>query len=277
MNDRTRVGIIDAWAQHPLSSDHIVPEVKRLLERSGTASVLDRGVVIEETIAAMDASGIDRLMLSAWHRPGQVVMSNDEVATVVATHPDRFVGVATVDLEKPMAAVRELDRAVNQLGFKALRVVPWLWDRPPNDRLYYPLYVRCIELGIPFCTQVGHTGPAMPSETGRPVPYLDRVALDFPELTIVGGHIGHPWTAEMIGLAWKHDNVYIDTSAYAPRYYPPELLHFASTYGKEKVLFGTNFPQLPLERCADEARALDLSAEVQRSFLRDNAMKVFGL
>ena len=88
-------------------------------------------------------------------------------------------------------------------------------------RYYFPLYVTCIELDIPFCTQVGHTGPLMPSETGRPVPYLDEVALTFPQLQIVAGHIGHPWTDEMIGVAWKHENVFIDTSAYAPRYYPP--------------------------------------------------------
>ena len=104
--------------------------------------------------------------------------------------------------------------------------------------------VACVELGIPFCTQVGHTGPLKPSDTGRPVPYLDRVALDFPELVIVGGHIGHPWTQEMIGLAWKHDNVYIDTSAYLPRYYPDELVHYLNSYGRGKVMFGTNWPQL---------------------------------
>jgi uncharacterized protein len=79
-------------------------------------------------------------------------------------------------------------------------------ELPPDDRLDYPLYAACVELGIPFCTQVGHTGPLKPSDTGRPVPYLDRVALDFPELVIVGGHIGHPWTNEMIGVVWKHDN-----------------------------------------------------------------------
>lgn len=269
--------IVDAWAQLPTRAEQIVPEVRRLFERSGTAGVLAGGVAIEDAIAQMDRAGIERLLLCAWHRPGGWVLSNDDVAAVVAEHPDRFTGVAAVDLERPMVALAELERAVTVLGFKALRVVPWLWDRPPDHRLYYPLYAKCVELGVPFCTQVGHTGPAMPSETGRPVPYLDRVALDFPELTIVGGHIGHPWTDEMIGLAWKHDNVYIDTSAYAPRYYPPSLLHFASTYGRDKVLFATNFPQLSLERCATEARALALPELARSRFLRENALHVFDL
>ena len=270
-------GVIDAWAQLPTSADQIVPEVRRLFERSGTADALDRGVDPDAVIAAMDRAGIDVLMLSAWTRPGQWVISNDQVAELVATHPRRFAGVAAVDLDRPIAALAQLERAVTELGFKALRVVPWLWDRPPDHRLYYPLYAKCVELGIPFCTQVGHTGPAMPSDTGRPVPHLDRVALDFPELTIVGGHIGHPWTDEMIGLAWKHDNVVIDTSAYAPRYYPPALLQYLSSYGRDKVLFGTNFPQLPLERCVAEARALDLPDASREAFLSGNARRVFGL
>ena len=205
------------------------------------------------------------------------MIDNDQIAEFTHAFPDRFVGVATVDLGKPMAAVRELERAVTELGCKALRVVPWLWKLPPDDRLYYPLYVKCIEFDIPFCTQVGHTGPLMPSETGRPVPYLDRVALDFPELRIVAGHIGHPWTDEMIGVAWKHDNVFIDTSAYLPRYYPPQLLHFMRSYGQDKVLFGSNFPQLSLSRCMEQVKGLDLPAEVEAKFLHGNARRVFKL
>ena len=92
---------------------------------------------------------------------------------------------------------------MRDLGFRALRVVPWLWNLPPSDRRYYPLYAECVQLGIPFCLQVGHTGPLCPSEPGLPIPYLDTVALEFPELVIVGGHIGYPWTAEMISLATR--------------------------------------------------------------------------
>jgi predicted TIM-barrel fold metal-dependent hydrolase len=270
--------IIDAWGQLSLGrTRQELPEVVRLFEKSGTAALLDLKLTPADIVAIMDQTGISKMLLSAWCRPGRWLTTNDEVAAHVQAFPDRFAGVATVDLANPVAAVRELDRAVRQLGFKALRVVPWLWKLPPNDKLYYPLYVKCVELGIPFCTQVGHTGPLMPSETGRPIPYLDEVALTFPELRIVGGHIGHPWTDEMIGLAWKHDNVFIDTSAYAPRYYPPQLVHFLRTYGQDKVLFGTNFPQLPLDKCVEQVRALGLPAEVERKFLSGNARAVFQL
>ncbi|MEK6304075.1 MAG: amidohydrolase family protein [Acidobacteriota bacterium] len=269
---------IDAWAQPALK--HFiedVPEAARLFKQSHTSHIIESGITTEQMVASMDSAGVERAMLCAWHRPGKSLTTNDEIAEIVARFPDRFVGVAAVNLEKPVEAVRELDRAVNQLGFKALRVIPWLWNRPPNDKLYYPLYVKCIELDIPFCTQVGHTGPLMPSEPGRPVPYLDEVALTFPELRIVGGHIGYPWTDEMIGLAWKHENVFIDTSAHLPRYYPPQLIHFMKSYGREKVLFGTNFPQLSFEKCMEQVRALDLADDVRAAFLRDNALRVFKL
>jgi len=254
-----------------------MPEVVRLFEKSGSGHLLDKGLTPTEVVALMDVAGIDRLMLSAWRRPERWLITNDQIAAFVGAFPDRFYGVATVDLANPVGAVHELDRAVRQLGFKALRIVPWLWKLPPNDKLYYPLYVKCVELGIPFCTQVGHTGPLMPSDTGRPVPYLDEVALTFPELRIVGGHIGHPWTDEMIGLAWKHDNVFIDTSAYAPRYYPQQLVHFLKTYGQDKVLFATNFPQLALDKCMEQVRGLGLPPAIEEKFLSENAKSVFGL
>jgi predicted TIM-barrel fold metal-dependent hydrolase len=271
-------GAVDAWAQPAKGrTRELLPEVVRLFEKSGSAHLLDQALSIEQTLALMDEAGVEKLLLSAWCRPEGWVFSNDEIAEYTRAYPDRFVGVATVDLAHPVAAVTELQRAVNDLGFKALRIVPWLWKLPPNHRLYYPLYVKCVELDIPFCTQVGHTGPLMPSETGRPVPYLDEVALDFPELRIVAGHIGHPWTDEMIGLAWKHDNVFIDTSAYLPAYYPPQLLHYLKTYGRDKVLFGSNFPQLSHSECMQQVRALGLAPEIEAGFLQGNARRVFGL
>src|SRR6266568_5900469 len=196
--------IIDAWAQ-PVLKGSLLPEVVQVFEKSGSAHLLGQDLSAAQLVELMDQAGVDRVMLCAWHRPGTWVISNDTIAEFVRQFPQRFVGVAAVNLEKPVEAVHELERAVRDLGFKALRVVPWLWNRPPNDKFYFPLCVTCIELGIPFCTQAGQTGPLMPSETGRPIPYLDEVALTFPELRIVAGHIGYPWTDEMIGVAWKHE------------------------------------------------------------------------
>ena len=174
---------------------------------------------VSATLAAMDAGGVDRARISAWYEPTVAMISNDEVAAFVDRAPDRLVGVGSVDITRPMDAVREIRRCVDELGFVAIRVLPWLWERPPTDPRFYPVYVACCELDVPFCTQIGHTGPLMSSEVGRPI-HLDRVALDFPELTIVAGHTGYPWTDEAIAVATKHEGVHIDTSASTVRRHP---------------------------------------------------------
>jgi predicted TIM-barrel fold metal-dependent hydrolase len=275
---KTKYQIIDAWTQPALVSMYEkLPEVASLFRRSGSGTHARNSLSPQETVELMDKAGIEKVLLRAWCRPGQWVCTNEQVLEYTTQFPERFVGVAAVNLEKPLEAVRELRRAVKDYGFKALLVLPWIWKLPPNDKLYYPLYVECIELGIPFCTQVGQTGPLMPSEPGRPVPYLDEVALTFPELKIVGGHIGFPWTDEMIGLCMKHENVYIDTSAYLPSYYPKQLLEYMKTSGRSKVLFGTNFPHHDLKRCVDMAVKLDLPPSSLKRFFYSNAKRVFKI
>ena len=268
--------IIDAWIQHP-TPRMLEHSMFDSLRRWMGAEQIPEDLPLELTLGALDAAGIDRALISAWYGPHGAMVSNDEVAAFVQAAPDRLVGVASVDLHRPMEAVRELRRAVEDLGFRALRILPWLWNLPPNDRRYYPLYAACVELGIPFCLQVGHTGPLMPSEPGRPIPYLDEVALDFPELTIVGGHIGYPWTSEMISLARKYDNVYIDTSAYKAKRYPPELVDYLRRGGRHKILFGSNYPMIMPAACLEGLEDLGIDEETARLFLHDNAARVFGL
>jgi predicted TIM-barrel fold metal-dependent hydrolase len=270
--------IVDAWMQHPSRSLIAQPMLDPLRRWSRGAFGASAGdVPLAGTIRAMDDAGVRLGLCSAWWGPHGPLVSNDEVAAFVRAYPHRLVGVASVDLYQPMAAVRELRRCVRELGFRALRIVPWLWDLPPDDRRYYPLYAECIELGIPFCLQVGHTGPMRPSEPGRPIPYLDHVALEFPELTIVGGHIGWPWTAEMIALATKYPNVYIDTSAYRASRYPREFVDYMRGHGRKKVLFGSNHPFWPPKHCLDDLDSLDLSPEITEMFLHANAERVFAL
>jgi predicted TIM-barrel fold metal-dependent hydrolase len=270
--------LVDAWIQHP-TSRFLRQEAFASLRRWTGGRIPDEELPIDLTVAAMDAAGVELGLLSAWTSPrdGELI-SNDEVAGWVAAHPDRFAGLAAVDLARPMEAVRELRRCVEERGFKGLRMLPWLWEAAPTDRRYYPLYAACVELGVPFCTQVGHTGPLRPSETGRPIPYIDQVAIDFPELTIVGGHIGYPWTEEMVAVCRKHENVYIDTSAYTAKRYPPELVAYMKTRGgRRKVLFGSNYPMIAPAAALEDLDALGLDEECRELFLDGNARRVFGL
>jgi uncharacterized protein len=270
--------VIDVWMQHP-TLRFLEHDMFASLRRWTGADVPAEQPEIAVTVGAMDAASVDFGLLSAWTAPRQApLISNEAVAAWVSEYPSRFAGLAAVDLNRPMEAVRELRRCVEELGFKGLRVVPWLWEAAPTDRRYYPLYAACVELGVPFFTQVGHTGPLRPSETGRPIPHIDQVALDFPELTIVGGHIGYPWTEEMIAVSRKHENVFIDTSAYTPRRFPPELVSYmAGRSGRRKVLFGTNFPMIGHGQALEGLDDLGLDDEARELFLHGNAERVLGL
>lgn len=267
--------IIDAWAQHP-TLRHTQDPIFDSLRRWGKGSIPTGEIPLSDTLAAMDQVQVHRSLISAWYAPRNTMISNDEVAGFVAQAPDRLIGVGSVDISKPMAAVREIRRCIEELGFKAIRVLPWLWEVPPTDRRFYPVYTACCELGVPFCTQIGHTGPLMPSEVGRPI-YLDQVALDFPELRIVAGHIGYPWTEEAIAVATKHENVFIDTSAYTVKRYPSTLVEFMRAHGRSKVLFGTNYPMITPAKALDGLDTLGLDAQTQALFLGGNAQRVFSL
>lgn len=268
--------IVDCWLQHPTLRFAQQPMFESLRRWTGGA-IPAAEIPLESTLAAMDAGGIDRALISAWHGPQGSLIGNDEVAAWVKRAPQRLIGIGSVDLARPMDAVRELRRCVKQLGFKGVRLLPWLWRLPPNDRRYYPVYAECCELGVPFCTQVGHAGPLMPSEPGRPIPYLDEVALDFPELTIVGGHIGWPWLDEMISLATKYPNVYIDTSAYTAKRYPPDLVAYMKAHGAKKILFGSNYPMIAPADCLKDLAGLGLDAATRAAFLHGNAERAFKL
>jgi predicted TIM-barrel fold metal-dependent hydrolase len=273
--------VIDVFMQHPtlrllrlLNEEMFAP-----LRRWTGAEVPEQAPDIGMTVAAMDAAGVNFGLLSACSVPHQEpLIGNDEVADWVSAYPDRFAGLAAVNLDRPMDAVRELRRRVSDQGFKGLRIVPYLWEAAPTDRRYYPLLAACVDLGVPFFTQVGHTGPLRPSEVGRPIPYIDQIALDFPELTIVCGHIGYPWTEEMIAVCRKHDNVYIDTSAYVPPRFPPELVTYMSSRGgRRKVLFGTNYPMISHTHALDGLDPLELDQEATSLYLGGNAKRLLGI
>jgi predicted TIM-barrel fold metal-dependent hydrolase len=267
---------IDVWAQITTERMASAPWLKTLLRWTGRA---DTGFVPtpQSTLAAMDAGGVDIAFLSAWYGPEGPLIMNEEVAAQIETAPDRFRGLASADLRDPMGAVRELRKWVDGKRFVGVRFVPWLWDLPPNDRRYYPVYAACIELGVPFCTQIGHTGPLKRSECGRLIPYLEDVFLDFPELTAVGGHVGFPWLDELITLTVKFPNFYVDTSAYALSRLPPAFVDYMNGLGASRVMFGSNWPMIAPAKCLEGLHTLGLSADRREAFLSGNARRVFKL
>ncbi|MEL7488024.1 MAG: amidohydrolase family protein [Pseudomonadota bacterium] len=269
------MAVIDAWAQITTDRMRAEPWMDTLLRWTGQS--VAPAPTAETTLRAMDAAGVDIALLAAWHGPTGALISNEETIAHAKAHPDRFRALVSVDLNDPMGAVREIRRRVDGDVVVGVRVVPWIWDLPPNDRRYYPVYAACVDAGVPFCTQIGHTGPLKRSETGRLIPYLEDVLLDFPELTIVGGHVGFPWVAELTSLAVKFSNFYVDTSAYALHRLPPDFVAFMKGVGRKRVMFGTNWPMLSPEQCLAGLDGLSLPVAQRDDFLGGVAARVFGI
>jgi predicted TIM-barrel fold metal-dependent hydrolase len=233
----------------------------------------------------MDSAGIERAFLVASRTgrlglPGSYHMPYDVVARACERFPARLYGLAGVDPTLGMEGVRAFEDAVKNMGFIGAHAYPHWFELAPDHAKWYPLYAKCVELGVPFMTQVGQSLIYSPDQrlrsVGRPIA-LDAVACDFPELKLVGIHVGIPWHDEMIAMAWKHENVFICADAHSPKYWPDSFVKYLSSYGQNKVFFGTDFPVLDFKRTREEVEALGLKPEVLRKFLRDNVARIYGL
>jgi predicted TIM-barrel fold metal-dependent hydrolase len=244
-----------------------------------------QGICLDEMLRRMDKARIERSFLIAAKvgtlgHPACYHVPYELVAQAVKMHPDRFSGIAGLDPTEGMNGVRALERAVQDHGFIGAHFYPHWFELPPDHAKWYPFYTKCVELDVPVQLQVGQSlvyDPRYPRRSvGRPIT-LDAVACDFPELKIIGIHLGVPWMDEMIAMAWKHANVFIGTDAHSPRYWPLSLIHYMNTYGREKVIFGTDFPVLGFERTRDEFEALNLRPESKRAVLRNNTRRIYKL
>jgi predicted TIM-barrel fold metal-dependent hydrolase len=223
---------------------------------------------LEELLRQMDVAGVERAILTIDpHDPAPY-------HEVRRAFPDRFILSAMLDPMGGMGTIRLLERAVTQYDVRLVRVTPFLVNRPPNDKVYYPIYAKCIELGIPISVNTGIPGPPMPAEPQRPL-HLDEVCLFYPELVLIMAHGADPWWGEAIRLLLKYPNLYMMTSAYAPKYLPPELIQFMNTRGQGKILFASDHPVLSFERCLAEAAELPLRDGVLARYLYENARAVF--
>ena len=187
------------------------------------------------TVAQMDRFGIDKALV------GISAPLNQEA---LRRFPDRFIGSVTADPNRGMEGVREIERAVEEWGIKAVTAFPaGLCPQVPiNDKKFYPIYAKCVELDLPICPCVGVPGPRVPLGAQK-VEHLDEVCWFFPELKIVMRHGGHPWEDLAVKLMLKYPNLYLMTSAYAPRHYPKAYIDYANSRGAHKVLYAGYFPR----------------------------------
>ncbi|MEY4212380.1 MAG: amidohydrolase family protein [Burkholderiaceae bacterium] len=251
----------------------------------GRESSVADGLTHEQMLELMDRNGIERSLLIATKTgqmgiPGSWHLPYEMVADAVQRWPDRFSGLAGLDPTEGMAGVRAFERSVREYGFVGGHFYPHWFELAPDHARWYPFYAKCVELDVPVQLQVGQSlvyDPARPLKSvGRPIT-LDAVACDFPELKLVGIHVGIPWTEEMIAMAWKHPNIHIGCDAHSPRYWPQSFVHFINTFGQDKVIFGTDYPVLDFERTLREIDALNLRPVALEKLLRGNAMRLYRL
>jgi len=228
-----------------------------------------RNYSIEETIEMMDALGVEKSILTTdAARPSELVLS------FARQRPDRFALGAQLDPRRLMKGIRELEAIAKNEPVVLARFTPFYLDIPPTDALYYPFYSKCIELKLPLTINTGIPGPPAPAECQHPL-HLDKICLRFPELRLVMAHGADPWWNVAIRLMLKYRHLYMMTSAYLPKYFPAELIHFMNTRGQNKIMFASDHPAIQMKRCIEEAEKLDLREGVLDKFLYANAARVF--
>ncbi|WP_432835269.1 amidohydrolase family protein [Dactylosporangium sp. CA-092794] len=269
----------ETWMNDPMRS-----RVMRTFGQAGMESRTSEES-IGDTIGLMEDAGVELAVLQA----GLFYSgSADDVEAAVAKHhhvvstTDKFTHIGTILpprqgpasywdlLENPRLIAAHKDR----FDIRGIHIMPSPWGTPPNDKWFYPLYAKCVELDLCVFSYVGMPGPLWPTYPNYPL-HLDDVCIAFPELRVVAHHIGDPWVEMMTHLAAKHRNLYICTSAWSPRRYPSELVKFMAgrwhgQAGADKVIFGSDHPLLHMTKTVRDARNLDLPEAVVEKFMYSN-------
>ncbi|QEX20207.1 antibiotic resistance protein [Hypericibacter adhaerens] len=261
---------------------------KHFLEDEEESKVFDnvgrlrdlKGYTPKEFLAYADNAGLGKVHVAAFYgwsfrrQKPMLHVTPEEVHEVARQLPGRVYGLYGVNPFEGLAGVRRLEKSVKEYSFVGIHVHPHGFDLGPEHAFYFPYYAKCVELGVPAVFSMGHTLDFMPIDNGRPA-RLDRIALYFPELTIVCTHTGWPWVEEAIAIASKHPNVYLGTSAYAPKYWKPEMVKFINSWGQDKVLWGSDFPLIKHPEALKQVEELGLREGAKEKLLWKNAEKVF--
>ena len=242
------------------------------------------------TIAATAAYYRERRMMAviftvdSERETGQARITNEELAEEAAQHRDVLIPFASIDPLRGRMGAREARRLIREHDVRGFKFHPSVQGFYPNDRMAYPVYEAIAEAGLPAVFHSGQTGvgAGLPGGGGIRLKYsdpmfVDDVAVDFPSMPIVIAHPSFPWQDNALAVATHKPNVYIDLSGWSPKYFPPQLVRYANTLLKKKVLFGSDFPSITPERWLEDFDALDIRPDVRPLILKDNAVRLLGL
>lgn len=286
--DLRSVGIVDTMIGFPRDAEQLYGELRTALRDESRgfgmpAQYMFKDVPneslagqpvdpVDVTVGEMDRHGIEIGLTS-------ISVDPELARRAVTEHPGRFVGSWSVDPNEGVAGLRKLTAAHEQWDLRAVSFAPHMTQPQVaiDAPLAYPVYAKCVELGLPIFVTVGVAGPRVPSLCQK-VELIDQVMYDFPDLVLVMRHGGEPWVDLAVKLMIKWPNLYYSTSAFAPRYYPQQIVDYANSRGSDKVLYGGYFPMgLSLERIMSEMPAVGFKDDVWPKFLRDNARRLLKL
>jgi predicted TIM-barrel fold metal-dependent hydrolase len=240
---------------------------------------------IEQTVAYYRTQKIGLVMFTvdAEFEIGRRRVPNEEVLEVARANSDMMMAFGSVDPHKGKMGLREVRKLIAD-GISGFKFHPTCQGFFPNDPMAYPLYEEIAAAKLPAIFHSGHSGMGSGLRGGgglrlkysNPM-HLDDVAADFPDMTVIIAHPSWPWQDEALSVALHKANVYIDLSGWSPKYFPPQLIHYANTQLKHKMLFGTDFPMITPERWLKDYDAAGFRPEVRELILKQNAIRALGL
>jgi len=215
---------------------------------------------------------------------GDKPVSNFEVAELAAENDDIMIPFASLDPGRGAEAIAEARDLIKNYAVRGFKFHPQYQEFFPNDRMAYPLYEVIAEAKLPALFHTGHSGmgTGMRGGGGIRLKYgnpmdVDDVAVDFPDMPIILAHPSWPWQDEALSMCLHKPQVYIDLSGYSPKYFPPQLVQFANTQLKHKILFGTDYPLISPDRWLKDFESIGIRDEVRPLILKENAARLLGL
>jgi len=277
---------IDVHTHAEVSCRHAPDEFGRAFEEAASRYFkTTKRPTIDETIAYYRERKIGLVMFTvdSEFEMGVRRIPNEEILEAALKNADMMLAFASIDPHKGKLGVREARRLIKE-GVKGFKFHPTCQGFFPNDRMAYPLYEVIAEAKLPAIFHSGHSGigTGMPGGGGLKLKYsnpmhVDDVAADFPDMTVIIAHPSWPWQDEALSVCLHKPNVYIDLSGWSPKYFPPQLVQYANSQLKHKMLFGSDFPLITPERWMKDFKEAAFKPEVHQLILRDNAIRALGL
>ena len=246
----------------------------------------DHRPTIPETVAYYRSLSMAFIMftIDSEHETGKRRIPNEEVAEAALENPDVMIAFASIDPHKGRMGAREARRLIEEFGVKGFKFHPTVQGFYPNDRMAYHLYEEIAGHKLPMLFHSGHSGfgsgvrggGGLRLEYSNPM-HVDDVAIDFPDAPIIIAHPSWPWQDEALSVAMHKPNVYIDLSGWSPKYFPPQLVQYANTQLKHRILFGTDFPLITPERWLKDFENAGFKDEVKPLILKENAIRLLNL